>query len=221
MSTPKKPVAVIVARRLTYAIAFAYAVCAIFQVPILDIGWLGMAKAFASLVHRIPIPLVVIIVSILAETILIRRWLKTVSGGSGRNRVRFQLTELDNKNPRLFVYINWPFGADIRLSKGSPVTMKVIEWVRGQLRTNPGWIECNGDTVLFDRSALNLKSHEVEYWMELNELIDEAVVESHRKTDASGNTSTDRMRNLLDTKDRERKEKEERKNKKKAEGKEV
>lgn len=99
--------------------------------------------------------------------------------------------------------------------------MKVIEWVRGQLRTNPGWIECNGYTVLFDRSALNLKSHEVECWMELNELIDEAVVESHRKTDASGNTSTDRMRNLLDTKDRERKEREERKNKKNAEGKEA
>lgn len=76
MSTPKKPVAAIVARRLTYVIAFAYAVCAIFQVPILDMGWLGMAKAFASLVHRVPIPLVVIIVSILAETILIRRWLK-------------------------------------------------------------------------------------------------------------------------------------------------
>lgn len=65
MSTPKKPVAAIVSRRLTYAIAFAYAVCAIFQVPILDIGWLGMAKAVASLAQRVPIPLVIIIIAIL------------------------------------------------------------------------------------------------------------------------------------------------------------
>lgn len=68
MSTPKKPVAAIVARRLTYAIAFAYAVCAIFRVSILDIGWLGAAKTVVSLIYMIPIPLVAIVVSILTET---------------------------------------------------------------------------------------------------------------------------------------------------------
>lgn len=220
MSAPNKPVAAIVARRLTYAIAFAYAVCAIFQVSILDIGWLGAAKTVVSLIYMIPIPLVVIVVSILAETILIRRWLKTVSGESGRKRVKFELLDLSKKYPRLRTYSNSLYYHFVS-SSGSPATMKMIEWVRKQLDENPGWIICEDGKVVFDKSALSLRSHEVEYWMELNEIIDEAIVESYRETDSAGNTSKDRMKNLLDTKDRERKEREERKNKKNAEEKEA
>lgn len=220
MSTPKKPVAAIVARRLTYAIAFAYAVYAIFLAPILDIRWLGAAKTVVSLVYMIPVPPVVIVVSILAETILIRRWLKTVSGESGRKNVEFELLDLSKTYPLLTTYDN-PLANQIVLSPGSPATMKMIEWVRKQLDENPGWINCEDRKVSFKKSALSLRSHEIEYWRELNEIIDEAIVESHRNTDHSGNTSKDRMRNLLDTKDRERKEREERKNKKNAEGKEA
>lgn len=220
MNTPKKPVAAIIARRLTYAIAFAYAVCAIFRVSILDIGWLGAAKTVVSLIYMIPIPLVAIVVSILTETILIRRWLKTVSGESGRKKVEFELLDLSKTYPRLRTYNN-SLCYHIVSSPGSPATMKMIEWVRKQLDENPGWINCEDGKVLFKKSALSLRSHEVEYWMELNEIVDEAIVEQYRKTDSAGNTSKDRMKKMLDNKSQERKERDERKNKKKAEGKEV
>ena len=47
----------------------------------------------------IPVPPVVIVVYILAETILIRRWLKTVSGESGRKNVEFELLDLSKTYP--------------------------------------------------------------------------------------------------------------------------
>lgn len=135
------------------------------------------------------------------------RWLKSVSGGIPRRRLRVCISGLDVDEPK--VSISLPH-FDQRIGKtvtrdtvtsvpNSPAALAAIRVVANMGRTSPQRLKYHDGEVIVDLVALELSNSEIEAWRELNKTYDQLVQEVADGYTSEGKSLRETVLNKLES----------------------